>query len=326
MKTSRLLFPALTLLAMPAVAGYTDRPEVRSFVADMAERHGFAPASLLALFHRAEPDPRVLKAIAPPADPQVRSWRAYRSRFVEPRRIRNGLDFWRHHLDTLGAAEAAYGVPQEIIVAIIGVETIYGRHTGSFEVFNALTNLAFDYPPRADLFRGELEALLLLAREQHRDPWSYKGSYAGAIGLPQFLPSSIRRYAVDFDGENGIDLMASPDDAIGSVARFLHDHGWKPGEPPALPTRVDGDPAPLLAEGIRPIRLPAELARHGVAADGVPARPAALIDLATPGEATEYRLGFENFYVLTRYNRSSFYASAVLDLAEALRLARDEGK
>jgi membrane-bound lytic murein transglycosylase B len=267
----------------------------------------------------------VIKAITPAADPGVRSWRAYRERFVEPRRISHGLEFWRQHEIALVRAQALYGVPAEIIVAIIGVETIYGQHTGSFDVFNALTNLAFDYPPRAPLFRRELEALLLLAREEGQDPWRYRGSYAGAIGLPQFLPSSIRRYAVDFDHDGHIDLAASSDDAIGSVGHFLMEHGWEEGAPIAQPAKVSGDGTPtLLAEGIRPARLPAELARFGVEADNPPEKPAALIDLATPDAPTEYRLGFNNFYVLTRYNRSSFYAAAVMDLAETLRQSRDE--
>jgi membrane-bound lytic murein transglycosylase B len=287
----------------------------------MAERYDFAPATLLAQFHRVTPSPAVIRAITPPSDPGVRSWQAYRSRFVEATRIGRGLDFWRRHEAALDRAEARYGVPAEIIVAIIGVETLYGRNPGKFHVFNALTNLAFDYPPRAALFRGELEALLLLAREERRDPWSYRGSYAGAIGLPQFLPSSIRRYAVDFDGSGGIDLAVSAEDAIGSVARFLNEHGWARGEVISLPARVQEDPAALLAEGIRPARLPADLLGFGVEADAAPERPAALIDLATPTEATEYRLGFNNFFVLTRYNRSSFYAAAVQDLAEVLRAA-----
>lgn len=311
------------LAALPAAAGpYTDRPDVRAFVAEMAERHGFAPASLLAHFHRAKPSAAVIRAITPPPDPGRRSWQAYRSRFVDSRRIDQGLAFWQRQAEALGAAEAAYGVPAEIIVAIIGIETYYGRQPGRFEVFNALTNLAFDYPPRATLFRGELEALLLLARDQGRDPWSYRGSYAGAIGLPQFLPSSIRRYAVDFDGRDGIDLADSEEDAIGSVGRFLHDHGWQPGAVIALPARVTGDPAVLLAEGIRPVRRPAELKALGVDADDAPEQPAALIDLGTPAADTEYRLGFDNFFVLTRYNRSSFYAAAVMDLAAALRAGR----
>ncbi|MBK6402283.1 MAG: lytic murein transglycosylase B [Rhodocyclaceae bacterium] len=323
----------LILLACLAAAGahaapsYGERDDVRGFVAEMVERHGFEADRLLALFHKAHPDPAVIKAIQPPADPGSRSWRAYRDRFVEPRRIARGLDFWQRHAASLAHAEATRGVPAAIVVAILGVETFYGRHTGRFHAFNALTNLAFDHPPRAELFRRELEALLLLARDERRDPWSYKSSYAGAIGLPQFLPSSVRGYAVDFDRDGRIDLAASPDDAIGSVARFLAEHGWRGGEAIAHAVKVSGgdtpnSPAALIAEGIRPARLPSELAGFGVDTDGAPELPAALIDLATPEHPTEYRLGFNNFFVITRYNRSSFYAAAVMDLAEALRAAR----
>ncbi len=332
--------PLLFLLlaaALPAWAGsFADRDDVRAFAAEMAERHGFDAEALLDHFRKARPAPAVLRAIRPPADPATRSWRDYRARFVEGSRIVRGLEFGRRHREALARAETTFGVPAEIIVAIIGVETFYGRHPGRFRVFEALANLAFDYPPRAELFRRELESLLLLAREEGRDPWRYRGSYAGAIGLPQFLPSSIRNFAIDFDGDGRIDLENSTEDAIGSVARFLASHGWKPGAPIALPAKLsrrntpaesrgDGDlPADvsaLLAEGIRPARLPAEMAGFGVESDGAPALPAALIDLPTPDAPTEFRLGFNNFYVLTRYNRSSFYAAAVADLAEALKAA-----
>jgi len=324
-RTALLLVMAATTGAPEAGAQpYPERVDVQAFIAEMAERNGFDAAILRHQFGKARPSPAVLKAIAPPADPGVRSWRAYRGRFVEPRRIAGGLAFWQHHATALARAEAIYGVPAEVMVAIIGVETFYGQHTGNFHAFNALTNLAFDYPPRADLFRGELEALLLLAREEQRDPWTYRSSYAGAIGLPQFLPSSQRRYAVDFDRDGHIDLSGSSVDAIGSVGRFLAEHGWLTREEIARTVRVGGDPAALIAEGIRPVRLPAEMATFGVQTEGAPAQPAALIDLTTPDAPTEYRLGFNNFFVLTRYNRSSFYAAAVMDLAERLRAARPE--
>jgi len=324
MTTHRYLALPLLLAAFatPAAEPYADRADVRAFVTDMADQHGFEPDRLVALFSKAKPDPIVLKAIAPPADPGVRSWRAYREHFVERTRIGRGLDFWHDHADALTRAEATYGVPAEIIVAIIGIESIYGRHAGNFQTFNALTNLSFDYPPRAKRFRRELEALLLLAREEDRDPWSYRGSYAGAIGMVQFMPSSMRHYAVDFDGDGRIDLTDDADDAIGSVARFLRAHGWLPGQLIALPVSVDGDPSALLAEGLRPWRLPAEMAFAGVQTSGIPAQPAALIEFVTPGEKTEYRLGFNNFYAITRYNQSSFYAAAVMDLAAVLRAAR----
>ncbi len=316
-----LLLLSLALTGLAWAAPFGQREEVRAFAAEMSERHGFAAERLLALFRRVSPNAAVLKAIAPPTEPGARSWQAYRDRFIEPRRIAAGLRFWEEHAATLAKARAIYGVPEEMIVAIIGVETFYGRMSGRFGLFEALATLAFDYPPRAELFRRELEELLLLAREEERSPLEYKGSYAGALGLPQFLPSSTRRYAVDFDEDGKIDLT-DPDDAIGSIANFLHQHGWRKDGPVALPAVVIGDPAVLLAEGIEPRRLPAEMAVFGVVAADAPQEPAALIDLATPDAATEYRLGFRNFFVLTRYNRSSFYAAAVMDLAAAIRGAR----
>lgn len=322
---NRCLLYLFLLLATTAASArdFAQRADVQSFVAEMVERNGFDAEALLSNFRKVRSNPAVLKAIAPPSDPAARSWLAYRNRFVEPRRVARGIEFWRRHAASLARAEAIYGVPAEVMVAIIGVETLYGRHTGRFQVFDALATLAFDYPPRAGLFRRELEALLLLARDEQRDPWSYRGSYAGAIGLPQFLPSSVRRFAVDFDRDGSIDLVGSGEDAIGSIGRFLSEHGWLTGEEIARAVKVSGGGTPaLLAEGIRPVRLPAEMTEFGVEADGAPEKPAALIDLVTPDGATEYRLGFNNFYVLTRYNRSSLYAAAVMDLAEALRAAR----
>lgn len=312
---------ALLLLACHAHAGdYQERPEVQAFVAEMQARHGFDAERLNALFAQAEPLPFVLKAIAPPADPGIRSWQAYRHRFIEPRRIAAGLDFWRKYRTTLARAQAESGVPAGIIVAIIGIETFYGKHLGRFDSFAALTTLAFDYPPRADLFRRELEALLLLARDEQRSPTAYRGSYAGAIGLPQFLPSSIRAYAVDFDKNGRIDLAGSPADAIGSVANFLREHGWESGGPIAQKVGAGGTAVDtLISEGIKPVRFPAEMTPFGVELPaGVADAPAALVDLVTPDAATEYWLGYRNFYVITRYNRSSFYAMAVFQFAHAL--------
>jgi membrane-bound lytic murein transglycosylase B len=323
-----LKLSALSLCCLLATAAqaatYAGRADVQAFVAAMEERHGLDAARLAALFERTQPIPAVLKAIAPPADPGVRSWAAYRQRFIEPRRVAAGLAFWKKHRATLAKAEALSGVPAEIIVAIVGIETFYGRHLGGFDSFAALATLAFDYPPRADLFRRELEALLLLARETGRAPDSFRGSYAGAIGLPQFLPSSIRAYAVDFDRDGRIDLVGSPTDAIGSVANFLKEHGWESDGPVAVPVKVgaDGtvDHTVLIAEGILPARRPAEMSQFGVAVPGdAPDAPAALIDLATPNAATEYWLGYRNFYVITRYNRSSFYAMAVYQFARELK-------
>jgi membrane-bound lytic murein transglycosylase B len=321
-----ILLPLLILFSSNLRAEpYAQRQDVRAFVQEMHDRHGFDIDALDALFGRTKPIAAVIKAIMPPKDPGVRSWQAYRGRFVEPKRIASGRRFMQNYRAELAAAEARFGVPPEIIASIIGVETIYGKHMGRFGTFAALTTLAFDYPPRASLFRRELEELLLLARDERRDPLAYTGSYAGALGLPQFLPSSRRRFAIDFDGNGNIDLTGSPADAIGSVANFLAEHGWEKDGEIAIVVSVTGDGVQALVdEGISPRRTPHEMLATGItlASAGetpIPERPAALIDLATPNATTEYRLGYRNFHVITRYNRSSFYASAVMDLAAALR-------
>lgn len=296
---------------------------VADFIERMHTQHGFAAADLQRYFAAIEPNARVLRAIAPAAVPeQQRSWERYRERFVNARRADAGLRFWQENREALARAEADYGVPPEIVCAIIGVETEYGSNPGRFKVFEALATLAFHYPRRAEFFRDELESFLLLARDAGADPLALRGSYAGAIGIPQFMPSSIRRFAVDYDGDGRIDLAQSRSDAIGSVAAFLASHGWQAGAPVALPAQVDGDPAPLLAAGLKPSLALRELARRGVVTDAADAdglRPAALVDLTTPQAETEYWAAFDNFWVITRYNRSSFYAMAVYQLAATLR-------
>ena len=308
----------------PPAPPFSESAEVRSFIAEMHEQHGFDVSYLTRQFAGARPNAVVLKAIKPAAVPELqRSWTRYRERFLNERRLKNGLLFWQENASELIRAEAIYGVPREIIVSIIGVETEYGRNMGKFSVLEALSTLAFNYPPRAPFFRSELEQFLLLARENGVSPLEIKGSYAGAMGIPQFMPSSQRRYAVDFDGDDRIDLRNSTTDAIGSVARFLKLHGWQAGAPIAVPARVNGDPGALLAAGIKPATPLAELNAQGIitgeTTTAFAERPAALIDLVSPERPTEYWAGFDNFYVITRYNRSSFYAMSVFMLAEALR-------
>jgi len=318
-----LCFTAFTALAH--AGGFAQREEVRAFIDEMHERHGFDRARLARWFGQAQPQPRAIKAITPPKDPGARSWQAYRARFVEPSRIEGGLRFWEQNRGTLEAASRIYGVPEEIIVSIIGIETIYGRNLGRFPALATLATLAFDYPPRAALFRSELEALLLLARESRRNPLAYTGSYAGALGLPQFLPSSIRNWAVDFDGDGSVDLTTSSADAIASVANFLASHGWEAGSPIAVPASVSGSRyGELIDAGILPRLVPAEMLPYGVSvAPDAPQLPCALIDLATPEEKTEFWLGYRNFYVITRYNRSSFYAMTVFALSAKLKTERE---
>jgi len=308
----------------PSIA---EMPAAQAFAQEMSEQHGMDEADLLRRFARLKPNHRVLKLIAPPAPGATsqRSWQRYRSRFIEPKRIEQGVAFWEQHEATLKRAEAVYGVPAEIIVAIIGVETFYGKNTGSFNAFSALATLAFHDPNRSAFFRKELEQLLLLARENKRNPESYNGSYAGALGIPQFMPGSWRRYAVDFDGDGVIDLAESVEDAIGSVASFLAQHGWKKDEIITVPVRLPDNLAEetlttWLKGGIRPSLPATTLLAAGVAAEPFEGfeQNITLIDLVTPNEPTEYWFGFENFYVITRYNRSSFYAMSVFQLAEEI--------
>lgn len=321
-----LLF-AFSALASPAAAfaNFAEHEEARAFAQEMETRHGFDRNAVLATLGQAHHDEQVIRLITPPTKTGVRSWQRYRARFLEGGRIEAGVAFWRDNAQTLQQASVQYGVPPEIIAAIIGVETYYGRNTGNFETVSALATLAFGYPRRAELFRRELENLFLLAREQGRDPISYYGSYAGAIGYPQFLPSSIRNFAVDFDASGQIEFDNAPADAIGSVANYLANHGWVAGAPVAVPALLPPglDPKTLVDAGIEPTLSPERIAATGITPATSSPHPelATFVDLETPGEATEYWLGYRNFYVITRYNKSSFYAMAVFQLATALREA-----
>lgn len=322
---SRTLFSlVLALIVQGAAAGESTRlddlPETRAFIDEMVSRHGFNGPELSRQFEQITSNSRVLQLIKPASSPTQRSWERYRPRFLNEQRINGGVRFWQENKASLIRARALYGIPEEVIVAIIGVETLYGANTGGFRVFEALATLAFQYPRRAEFFRTELEQLLLLCRENKLDPLSVKGSFAGAIGIPQFMPGSQRRFAVDFDGDQRVDLSNSVDDAIGSVARFLEQHGWAEGQPIAVPARTATTPSSDLIEaGIYPNLDITALETQGI--HGAPASQskAALIDLVSPGKATEYWLGFNNFYVLTRYNRSSFYAMSVFQLASEIR-------
>lgn len=306
--------------AAPKTPSFAENPAAIEFARDLEQREGFNAQELIKQFAQIHSNARVLQLIKPPSSPLQRSWERYRPRFLNEQRINWGVNFWQENEGQLVKARALFGVPEEIIVAIIGVETAYGRNTGGFKVFEALATLAFDYPPRAEFFRTELEQFLLLSRENNLDPLSVKGSYAGAIGIPQFMPGSQRRYAVDFDGDQRVDLGNSVDDAIGSVGHFLEQHGWIAGQPIAVEAGLSGTPDRQIIEaGIRPSLSVAELAEKGIRAKADPQARAALIDLVSPGRDTEYWLGFDNFYVITRYNRSSFYAMSVFQLAEAIR-------
>jgi len=323
-------FLTLALGPVCAHADFTAREDVSAFIEEISARNGLDAAPIYVALSRASYLPRVIDLITPPTKRGARSWHRYRSQFLSRTHIEGGLKAWAQYESELRRAEKQYGVPPEIILGILGVETIYGRNTGNFEALSALATLAFDYPPRAELFRGELESLFLLAREQNRDPASYFGSFAGAIGWPQFLPSSIRRYAVDFNGDGKIDFDNDAVDAIGSIANYLREHGWTAGAPVAARVRLlpGTNPAPLIAAGIEPSLSKEQLLEAGIRplANALPSdSEATLVDLETPGVDTEYWLGYRNFYVITRYNRSSFYAMAVFQLADTLRTGRDGG-
>ena len=312
-------------------SGYEKRTEVLRFMDELVERHGFVREELQVLFRKVNFQPAVIKSITPPRDPGVKSWRSYRAIFVNDQRINAGLRFLEQHEATLARASSEFGVPREIIVAIIGVETVYGRNLGSYRVVDALTTLDFDYAPRSAFFRSELEHYLLFARDAGMDVFALRGSYAGAFGLPQFMPSSYRRFAVDYDGDAQANLVRSPADAIGSVGNFLKAHGWRRDAPIAFAARLEGpvDKA-IVHGGVKPDRALSALEAAGVrvaAPSGslAPDTLCVLVELETPGQPSEFRAGLENFFVITRYNRSSFYAAAVMDLAEAIRMAIPEG-
>jgi membrane-bound lytic murein transglycosylase B len=315
-----LLCGALVFGAAAKSPSYAERPEVQAFIRELAARHAFSEQELLLLFskvHRTEP---ILEAIQPPP-PKARSWEEYRGNFVNPRRIAAGKGFWKTHRRALARAERRFGVPAEYIVAIIGIETFYGRNAGRWRVVDALTTLAFDYPARSPYFRSELEQYLLLSRDTGADVFSVRGSYAGAIGIPQFMPSSTRRFAVDFDGSGAIDLRRSAADAIGSVGNFLKEHGWEAGGEVLYEAQPSGEAWRVLADGSVDPKHSLEVLRQAGVQFAEPAKGtrAALVELETPERPSEYRVALQNFYVLTRYNRSAFYASAVHDLAQELR-------
>ena len=324
----RALLLTLALCAPAAgEASYAERPEVQAFVRELVKRHGFVEGELKRVFARVQRTDPVLEAIARPAE-RVRSWEDYRTMLLTERRANEGLEFWKKYRRTLERAEKKYGVPPEYVVAIIGVETFYGRNTGSWRVVEALTTLAFDYPPRAGFFRNELEQYLLFARNAGIDVFSVRGSYAGAMGLPQFMPSSARAYAVDFDGNGHIDLLKSRVDAIGSVANFLKVHGWQRDADVLLEARVAGEAWRPYADGYEPKHSMLALREAGVQFDSPQPAGAsvALIELTSAERPSDFRVGLRNFYVITRYNRSAMYATAVADLARQLRKNYDLGK
>jgi len=293
--------------------------EIAPFVSEMVSRHGFERESLDRVLRSVRVRQEILDAIARPAESL--NWYQYHPIFLTETRIRKGEEFWRAHADTLANASREYGVSPEIIVAIIGVETLYGTRKGKHMVLDSLATLAFRYPKRSRFFRAELEQFLILAQQESFDIQKVKGSYAGAMGIPQFISSSYRHYAVDFDGDGVRDLLNSDIDAIGSVANYLKVHGWQRGAAVVLPASVSGDAYKALVEkGLKPHTPVSDMHNFGVIvlyANENESR-GALIELANK-DNTEHWVGLQNFYAITRYNHSSLYAMVVFQLAREIR-------
>ena len=321
--------------AGPASTAYAQRADAMRAADDIASRRDLDPAWVRAAIGQARMLPQITRWVLPAPAGTPKNWRVYRSRFIDPVRIAAGVSFWQAHASTLERAEREFGVPAAIIVGIIGVETIYGQNVGSFRVIDALATLSFDFPdahPRATerraFFRNELEQFLSLARRTDIDPASLRGSFAGAMGLPQFMPSSWVRHAIDFDGDGRVDLFKSPADAIGSVANYFKAFGWQTGMPTHYPVEFarDGLDLPaLLAPDILPTFSAASMAAKGALLDPrgqQHAGPMALVELQNGESPPQYVAGTENFYVITRYNWSSYYAMAVIELGDEVSRAR----
>ena len=303
------------LVSLNAQADYSQRSDVQQFIDEMVEKHNFDRNDLELKFVLAKKLDGVLEAIAKPAE-KVLTWREYRPIFVTSKRIGRGNDFLRAHHDILKRAEKEYGVPAEIITAIIGVETYYGRLSGKTQVFDSLVTLGFDYPPRSRFFLSELEQFLLLTREEDIDVSVVRGSYAGAMGMPQFISSSYREYAVDFDGDGKRDLWNSTADVIGSVANYFKVHGWKSGGQVVVPARVKGQ-IEETRNKLKPHTSISDLAAQGVVPEVAVDDSAKATVITLKGKrGKEYWLGLDNFYVITRYNHSALYAMAVYQLSQ----------
>lgn len=310
---------ALILLCAAPAASAMQLLDISEFIDQMAAKYQFKRDELVRAFDRAEYRRASIDAISIP--PSAKPWSEYRAAFVNFKRTNAGLQFWERYADELARAEAEFGVPQEIIVALIGVETYYGKYRGGITTFDALATLAFDYPRRAAFFRGELEQYLLLARDQEFDLAQVQGSYAGAMGIPQFMPSSYRKYALDYDNDGRIDLLNDAVDAIGSVANYLKQYGWVSGGEIAVHANVT-DPMNLGNLGSQRSLQDWSLAQVDAERPTISGTMARLVDFTVP-QGREYWFAFNNFDVITRYNNSDYYAMTVFQLAEALRAARD---
>ena len=311
---------ALALSVQPATAIDTSRSDVKDFIAHMVDAYAFKKRPLRKLLKSAQSQPAIIDAMSKPAE-KAKLWYEYRSIFLTERRIHEGTEFWIAHRQALDQASVRSGVAPEYLAAILGVETFYGRLTGTYRVLDALVTLSFDYPARAKFFRDELEQYLLLTRDARLDPLAIKGSYAGAMGAPQFMPSNYRRYAVDADADGRIDLWSNWADVCASVGNYLKEHGWNAGEPVLGEATVVEDKAGDL-DGRKLIlsETVGSLAAKGVSFESpLPADAPALLIAADETDGVHWRVGYNNFFVITRYNHSALYAMAVYELAAAIK-------
>jgi len=315
-------FFTLSAFLLPiAVAADTNLPGVDHFINEVADQYGFDKTKLEQLFAGVEVKSNILQAISRPAE-KSKPWYEYRSLFLTPENIQGGIAFWKANKHSLIRAQKEFGVLPEIIVAILGVETRYGRHTGHYRVIDSLSTLAFHYPPRSQFFRHQLVEFLLLSREEQQDPRYFTGSYAGAMGIVQFMPDSFRHYAVDFDQDGWRDIWEDPKDAIGSVANFLKQKGgWQAGAPVVSFAKVNGaDYRHWLDKGPKPSIPLRQLLQDGIqVADNISENELASIFVLEQEEGPQVWVGFHNFYALMRYNPSPLYAMAVYQLAEKIK-------
>lgn len=314
------LIISLLLVGCNTTQQFGERDDVQQFITHVAQKDNFDKQQLTSLFNTVQSNKKVLKSISKPAE--SKPWLAYRSILVTPKRAQHGAKFWENNATTLTRAEQQYGVPTPLIVAILGVETNYGENQGRFRVLDSLSTLAFDYPARSNFFRSELEQYLLLTREHHFEPTEIVGSYAGAIGQPQFMPSSYRRYAVDYTGKGHADLIHNTPDAIGSIANYLKAKGWQPQQPVAIRANVSGQRFQQLANASgKKTYTVAELARYGIKPiKSLPPHEKVTFMVFDAGEEQpEYWLGLHNFSVIMLYNTSRFYAMAVHQLSQNIQ-------
>jgi membrane-bound lytic murein transglycosylase B len=314
----RVLAAALLFLSFDVVlADYSDHPQAQKFIDSMVQKHQFDKAELTAIFAATSRNEKVLELIQRPAEKRLQ-WAEYRPIFVTEKRINAGVEFWLENQETLEKAQLRYGVPAAMIVAIIGVETYYGRISGGHSAISALSTLAFDYPRRSKFFLSELEQFLLLVKENSLDYQALEGSYAGAFGYPQFISSSYRNYAIDFDEDGEVDLWNSVEDAIGSVANYFYRHGWKNGQVVAEPASYKASGKSLITDSPKPVHTFATMKKAGIYPKRKGNGKYTLLQLQAE-QGAEYWIGHHNFYVITRYNHSNLYAMAVYQLSQEIQ-------